>query len=220
MADIQFWLSYNNGAEKFRLPVNPESIQVNSPFSYEEVNVSQLGTVSLFGERGSQDFSFSSFLPKHYAPYCNYTNLPEPWTVIEMIEKWRDSRKPIQLTITGTPINIPVTIRDISYDAERFGSPGDIYYSLALKEYKTVNVRTVTVENGKAISVPPTTQRPTTTVQPKTHTVVKGENLRTIAKKIYGDMSYYEKIYQANKSTIGSNRNLIVPGMKLVLPNK
>lgn len=220
MADIQFWLSYNNGAEKFRLPVNPESIAVTSPFSYDEVVVSQLGSISLFGERGSQDFSFSSFLPKNYAPYCNYTPLPDPWATIAMLERWRDSRTPIQLTITGTPINLSVTIRDIQYEAEKFGASGDIYYTIDFKEYKFVNVRTVTVEAGKAITAPATTARPTTTVVPKTYTVSSSESLWTIAKKVYGDSSYREKIYQANIKTIGANRNLIYPGMKLVLPAK
>lgn len=48
----------------------------------------------------------------------------------------------------------------------------------------------------------------------KTHRVVKGENLSTIAKK-YG--TTWQKIYNDNKDKIGSNPNIIQPGTTLVI---
>lgn len=48
-----------------------------------------------------------------------------------------------------------------------------------------------------------------------TYTVKQGDNLSTIAKK-YG--TTWQKIYNANKSTIGSNANLIYAGTKLTIP--
>jgi len=50
-------------------------------------------------------------------------------------------------------------------------------------------------------------------------TVKSGDSLSKIAKDVYDDGGKYMKIYEANKSTIGDNPNLIKPGQKLVLPN-
>ncbi len=56
------------------------------------------------------------------------------------------------------------------------------------------------------------------TVQPKTYTVVGGDCLWNIAKQFYGDGAQYVQIYNANKSVIGGNPNLIYPGQVLTIP--
>ena len=52
-------------------------------------------------------------------------------------------------------------------------------------------------------------------IQKKTYTVVKGDNLTKIARK-YG--TTWQKIYEANKSLIGKDPNLIYPGQVLTIP--
>ena len=52
----------------------------------------------------------------------------------------------------------------------------------------------------------------------RTHTVVQGDWLSKIAVTYYGDMNKWTIIYEANKPVIGSNPNLIKPGMQLVIP--
>ena len=51
-----------------------------------------------------------------------------------------------------------------------------------------------------------------------TYTVKKGDNLWTLAKKLYGSGADYSKIYEANKDTIGKNPNLIYPGQTFTIP--
>lgn len=51
-----------------------------------------------------------------------------------------------------------------------------------------------------------------------TYTVKKGDNLWTIAKKFYGSGAQYTKIYEANRSVIGNNPNLIYPGQTFTIP--
>lgn len=55
------------------------------------------------------------------------------------------------------------------------------------------------------------------TAEPKTYTVVSGDYLRKIAKKLFGDESVWKKIYNANKSII-KNPDLIYVGQILNLP--
>jgi nucleoid-associated protein YgaU len=219
MGAIQFWLSWNNGAERIQLPVNPETIEFTSPFGYEDVAVSKLGEVTVIGERNLRELSFNSFFPASYSPvYCEYNGFKKPWDLVKQIEKWRDSRAPMRLTVTGTPINYAVTLRDFSYEAEKAGSPGDIYFSMSFKEFRFIQLKTVKKEPGKS-TVKPTTPRPNTKTVPKTYTVVKGDSLWKIAQDKLGKGSRWNEIYALNKSVIGKNPNLIKPGQKLVLPS-
>ena len=52
----------------------------------------------------------------------------------------------------------------------------------------------------------------------KTYTVVSGDSLSLIAGRFYNDVLLWPVIYDANKSVIGSNPNLIKPGQKYQIP--
>ena len=51
----------------------------------------------------------------------------------------------------------------------------------------------------------------------RTYTVVSGDSLSKIAKKIYGDGGRWKEIWEANKDTI-KNPDLIHPGQVLKIP--
>jgi len=52
----------------------------------------------------------------------------------------------------------------------------------------------------------------------KTHTVVSGDTLWAISQHYYGDGNRYMEIYNANKSVIGGNPDLIQVGQHLQIP--
>jgi hypothetical protein len=52
----------------------------------------------------------------------------------------------------------------------------------------------------------------------KIHIVRPGDWLSKIAIAYYGDMNKWPVIYEANRPVIGNNPDLIVPGMRLVIP--
>ena len=218
---IQFWLSFNNGAERLRLPVNPESIRVSSPYSFNDVKISDLGEYTIPGDPELKTYEISSLFPKEYNPaYCEYASFPDPWDLIQTLERWRATRKPCRLTITGTPINEAVTIRTFDYDAERAGNVGDIYYTLTLKEYKFIEFKTVTIET-ETTQVQTEGSRPNPNPAPTSYKVVSGDSLSAIAAKLSskGVNISWNDLYNANKATIGKNPNLIYPGQELVIPN-
>lgn len=214
---VEFWLSYNNGAEKFRLPVNPPTLNVNTPFGNTDVDISHFGEFTVIGERGSAELSFESFFPKHYnASFCEYTNLKEPELLVRVIERWRDKRRPLRFVVTGTNINYAVTIRDFSYEVERAGNVGDIYYTLSLKEYRFLDTSAKPVDVKKA-PVPADKQRPPVVNKEaskpaQTYTVKSGDSL----SRVFG--KNWRKVYEANRKVIGNNPNRIFPGQKLVIP--
>jgi nucleoid-associated protein YgaU len=51
----------------------------------------------------------------------------------------------------------------------------------------------------------------------RTYTVVAGDSLSKIAKKIYGDAGRWKEIFEANRDTI-KNPDLIHPGQTLKIP--
>lgn len=219
---IEFWLSYNNGAEKLRLPVNPESLSVSSPFNNTDIDVINLGEFTIIGDRGLAEYSLESFFPRDYNPsYCGYAGFKSPSDNVKLIEKWRDSRKPIRLLVTGTSINTPVTIRSFEYEIERAGEPGDIYYSLELKKYEFLKLAQkvdVSKPTPKQAKRAPVVNKGSVVKPGGTYTVKKNDSLSKIAFAVYGKTDRWRDIYAANRKVIGANPELTKPGQKLVLP--
>jgi len=56
-----------------------------------------------------------------------------------------------------------------------------------------------------------------TSGEPRTYVVKKGDSLSKIAKEFYGEAKQWRKIFEANRDTI-SNPDLIRPGQELVIP--
>jgi LysM domain len=70
----------------------------------------------------------------------------------------------------------------------------------------------------RALLKAPAALAPTTDTVENWTTVSTDGSLWQIAEKEYGNGNLWTKIYDANKATIGSNPNLIQPGMKLKIP--
>lgn len=214
---VEFWISYNNGAEKLQLPVNPESINVKTIHGYTDVIISQFGEYTVMGERGATELTLSSFFPAQYnASYCEYSDLKHPSECISIIERWRDERKPLRLIVTRSNVNIAVTIRDFEYEVQRAGSAGDVYYSMSFKEYRFLDTK-ATAKDVKKKPKPAKKKRPPVVNKgsPKAkapYTVKSGDSLW----KIFG--KNWRKAYNLNRKVIGSNPNLIHPGQKLKWP--
>jgi nucleoid-associated protein YgaU len=217
---MEFWLKYNNGAETLQLPVNPAEITISSPFGYEDVTVSNFGEVTIPGNNQLNSFAVASFFPRDYsASYCAYSDLPDPWSAARTIERWQKSGKPVRFVVTGsTGINLTVTIRNFTF-GERGGQPGDVYYTLEMKEYVSVGM-TRKSDNvaKKSPEVTVSAMRPSTKETPSSYVVKSGDSLWKIAARVYGDGDKWRKIYDKNKSVIGANPNAVVPGQKLVIP--
>ena len=214
---IEFWFKDRNDLYR-QLPVNPPDIEYSSPFGINKINIASFGEFSIPGERGLKMITFSSFFPREFnAPYREYEGGPSPWEWVNRIELWRDERRNIRFIIAGTPISIPVFVESFDLQPEKAGSPGDIYYTITLVEYRPLLVE-VSTEKGTA-SVSSINKRPTNeTTKAKSHTTKPGDSLFKIAKTVYGDGAQWKKIYDANKKIIGKDPNVINAGQKLVIP--
>lgn len=217
-SNYQIWLTYNSEKEKIRLPVLPESFQVMNGSNNDSVNITGLGEIVIMQSRPALQFSWSSFFPAEKFPGIQVGSITKPLSLVQKINGWKASKKPIHLIATACGVDLFCTIEDFKY-SEEGGDPGTYQYSITLKEYREITVRQVKVDipNQKA-TVKNEKPRVDNSVQPKTYTVKSGDCLWNIAKKFYGNGAQYTKIYNANKGVIGGNPNLIKPGQVLTIP--
>lgn len=214
----QMWLTHNAEKEKIQLPVLPLSFQTKNGSNNDSVNITGLGEIIIMQSRPALQFSFSSFFPATKFPGLQVASITKPLTLIQKINSWKASRKPVHFIATVCGVDLYATIEDFSY-SEEGGDPGTYQYSMTLKEYREITVRQVKVNIPKATAtVKKEEPRVDNTVQPKTYTVKSGDCLWNIAKKLYGNGAQYTKIYEANKGVIGGNPNLIYAGQVLTIP--
>lgn len=214
----QMWLTYNAEKEKIQLPVLPESFQTKNGSSNDSMDITGLGEITIMQSRPALQFSFSSFFPAAKFPGLQVSSITKPLTLIQKINTWKASRKPVHFIATACGVDLYCTIEKFDY-SEEGGDPGTYQYSITLKEYREITVRQVKVDiPKKEATVKKEEPRVDNSVKPKTYTVKSGDCLWNIAKKYYGSGSDYTKIYSANKGTIGGNPNLIYPGQVLTIP--
>ena len=212
------WLTYNAEKEKIQLPVLPEEFSVTNGSNNDSVNLVGLGEIIIMQSRPALRFRFSSFFPAAKFPGLQVDKITKPLTLIQKINTWKASKKPIHFIATACGVDLYATIEDFKY-SEAGGDPGTYQYSITLKEYREIKVRQVKVNIPKATAtVKKEEPRVDNTVKPKTYTVKSGDCLWNIAKKFYGNGALYTKIYNANKSVIGGNPNLIYPGQVYTIP--
>ncbi|WP_337527962.1 hypothetical protein [Zhenhengia sp.] len=195
---MDFYLSYNNNEEQLRLPVTPSDFELSQRNNNTVVNINALGEINLIGKKGLASISLSSFFPAQEYYFCKYTGFPKPYECVKMIQKWRDSGRPIRLIITGTSINYAMTIENFIF-SEQDGTR-DVYFTLELREYvftKQVKPTKVTTPNGAQVTVP-ATKRESKPI-PSKYKAQKGDNMYTVAKKTTGSMSNAKAIAKTNK---------------------
>ena len=205
---MDFYLSYNNNEEQLRLPVTPSDFELSQRNNNTVVNINALGEINLIGKKGLASISLSSFFPAQEYYFCKYTGFPKPYECVKMIQKWRDSGRPIRLIITGTSINYAMTIENFIF-SEQDGTR-DVYFTLELREYvftKQVKPTKVTTPNGAQVTVP-ATKRESKPI-PSKYKAQKGDNMYTVAKKTTGSMSNAKAIAQTNKKDQYKGINLV-----------
>ena len=195
---MNFWIKHTD-ADKLKLPVTPSSYEIAVNHNNTVVNIVSLGDIKLLGNTGLRSVTLSSFFPDQDYNFSK-ADRNEPMYYVKRLEKWRKENTIIRFIISGY-INMQCTVESFTW-GQKDGTK-DLYYTLALKEYRTVSVKKRTTKQIKAT----------------THKIKKGDTLNKIAKKYYGksDKSYRDKIYNANKKVI-KNKTKLPKGKKIKIP--
>lgn len=211
----------------YRLPVNPEELQISSTQAIEKYEILKLGQIAVPTHMELKEYSFETELPHESLHYVETTNgFENAEYYLLMFKKWRDDLEPIRFlsgTTNGTyslgedSINTLVLIESLTI-TEKAGEEQDKYVSFKLLEYKEHAKQEFLLEvnkdTGKTSAATVNKNNPKST---GSYIVKYGDTLWAIAKKYYSDGRKYTKIWNANKNII-ANPSLIYPGQKLVIP--
>jgi LysM repeat protein len=231
MANYGIWLSWNNQEEGFELPILPREIGPSIRGDGTEHDVSKLGKINVIKDRGLAGYTIESIFPAQWYPFITAEIVLRPMDYVNYIMKWWESKRPIRFVYVGgnayidaegrtiSEINIAASIENFEWK-EVAGSPGDISYSLQLKEYRFYAAQRVPVtqQTGGTTTIQKTKpKRPDERVPPKTYTLVAGDNLWKVAQKVLGDGNRWREIQRLNGISDAQLKSLPV-GMVLKLP--
>lgn len=206
MNEYSLTLSYNDQKEAIEFPVLPEKIEVSESGNSKSYEISKLGEINVIKSKKLTEISFESLFPAQWYPGANVTEremFQPSHYIVNKIEKWRSYKRPVRLILTGSTmdINMAVSIEKFTW-SEEGGEVGDIKYQISFKEYRFYAAKKVKVKTdsngGKKVSKAKSSTRSDTRVQPKTYTLVAGDNLWKVAQKFLGDGSKYKQIQTLN----------------------
>ena len=217
-SNYQLWMTGNGSSAKLQFPVHPEKIEVQRGSNNESIKLAGVGEVTIIQKPAADRVRWSCFFPATTFPGIQ-GRLRMPMAYVKQLNAWKDGEKPVYFVSTACGICNYYTIERFDY-SESGGDVGTIQYSIELKLYRNVSLRSVTVNVEEQKATMPKqeeTPRVDNTETPKTYTVKSGDCLYNIAKSLYGDGSLYMQIFNANRDKI-SNPNLIYPGQILTIP--
>ena len=116
------------------IPVTPPEIHVKSDAKITTYDTVDGGEITHIGKRKLQEVSWECFFPAFHAPYVLNTSM-YGMEYVWAIEKMRDSREPLQLTIPELGISMQAAIASFPW-SQRRGK--DIFYSMTLSQYRGV----------------------------------------------------------------------------------
>lgn len=213
------------------LPVPPEKITTKVNGNNKTVTLINDGEINILKKAGLTDIDFTVEIPQSKYPYAVYKDgFKEAGYFFDIFENLKNSLKPFQFIVcrrmpSGRKLlstNIKVSLEDYKI-TESAKNGFDFEVQLKLKQYRDYGTKQINVQLAYG--------KPRASVEPKretnnspapssaqSYTVKSGDCLCAIARRFYGDDKRYIDIYNANKSIIGGNPNLIMPGQKLTIP--
>lgn len=227
------YFSVKNATEGFRLPVNPETVEVVNKGGGEVYDIAKLGNVNVPKNIELTEFSIETFFPAQDYHFLVAPFMP-PDFYIQKLEKWMKEKIPVRyIYVNGSfAINELVTIESFPYD-ESYGSD-DVNFSLSLKKYVPFGPKKMTVVKKPVLVASATTPkvaakpavvkkktppRQNEKVTPKTYSLIKGDSLWKVAQKFLGDGNRYPEIAKLNGIKASDYRKLPI-GLKVKLPPK
>ncbi len=219
----EFWLKNESIGGEILLPVTPNGYEINYGVEIETVRATNIGDINVYGRRKPQSIKIEGFFTVQDYDFKNSSGggvaPTHVMAYVNLIRNWITLKCIVRLIIaeqTGARINERFYIESLTV-TEKKEDNGDIPFSLQLRQYTPLQEEQPkgkkAENNTKRADVP---QKKLHT--PKTYTVKKGDCLYNIARQFYGNPNEWKKIYNANKSLIGKNPNLIHPGQTYTIP--
>lgn len=224
---MSYAIFFDKDSATYRMPVNPEQIEVTSVQAIEKYEILKLGQIAIPTHMELTEYSFDCELPHRPLHYVETAgDFKNADFYLNLFRSWREKKEPVRFIASngiGDDINSLVLIEELTI-VEKAGEEGDKYASFRLTEYRPHSKKSVVVstpvpsQEKEVITVKK--EEPVPAVSPKAnnyHVVQSGDTLWGLAKKYYSNGNQYSKIFNANTDQI-KNPNLIYPGQRLVIP--
>lgn len=222
---------YDFYLKKCLLPIAPQKLQIKINNANSTLTLIDEGQINILKTAELTDIEFECEIPQVKYPFATYkSGFKGASYFLDYFEELKTSKKPFQFIVSRTmpngkvlfSTNIKVSMEDYKI-TENAKNGFDLTVKISLKQYREYSTKTVNIKiaASKPTATVTTTRAAETSPTPsssQTYTVVKGDCLWNIAKKFYGSGAKYTVIYNANKSVISSNPNLIYPGQVLTIP--
>jgi len=130
----KIWLNFGT---KFRLPVNPSTIENDKSSPQDVFNILGFGQVSVPQYPDLETFKFKSFFPGEKEPFV-FSQAHSPLFYLDELQRALDSATVGEITIhrpTAGKLHMRCMIKSFKV-TDNGGEPNDIYYQLELVEYR------------------------------------------------------------------------------------
>jgi LysM repeat protein len=190
------------------LPVTPPSFEVSHGINIETINIHKVGDVVIPGYETLQAIRIDCMFPSKKYPFNQPGTNLDPYYYVNKFKTWCDKHRILRFIVSGTPVNVPVLISDITY-GEKDGT-GDVYASINMREYRELSI----IPTDKTGNKSRDTKKDKKAT--KSYIVKSGDTLSTICRKHYGNTSICQKVATYNGI---KNINLIYAGNAIKLPD-
>ena len=134
-------------AQKVKIPVNPQEIEVQYPTDHQTYDILGLGEIVVPGKPSLKMVSWDGFFPANLkAPYVN-SGARKPEFYVRCFERALREKQILRLIISRSgsfDTNMRCIVSDFKIK-DKGGEPGDIYYSLEVQEYKSYAPSVLTI---------------------------------------------------------------------------
>ena len=128
---MDIFLSVNNREQILQLPVVPPEFTITKPRKNDTFETASQGDLKLLGTEGLKGIVINSFFPVRDYPFLR-SRAYKGFEYVYIIDTWLNSKLPIRLIVTETPINMAITVDNFSYTIK---SDGDLYYTMECSQF-------------------------------------------------------------------------------------
>jgi len=131
---------------RIKIPVNPEEINITYPSNNQTFEVLDTGEIVVPMPPGLTEVQFESFFPADMDdPYT--IGGGSPGSIVRALTNAKKRKRKGRLIISRSELfdtNLRCIIEEFS-TTDKGGEPGDIYYSIMLKEFRSYGAQSVTI---------------------------------------------------------------------------
>lgn len=206
---------------RVRLAMTPEEIETSDDARSSATSTLKDDVEPRWG-KGLTTMSWDGILPgpgRQNAGYIKRHLWERPEEIRRILRGWARGNDVVRVDVAATGLSMDMRVA--SFTTTHSGGLGDISYSITLREYRALELdrnRKKKRDKKRGGSDDGKKGEEKGGGRNKTYVVKPGDTLPKIARRFLGSATRWRDIYEANKSKIGPDPDVLKVGTKLVIP--